>query len=133
MPPSVFILGLGFLGQALRAALIQQAWPVQGSRRHGQEGDAGVLALDVDAAEQAPSTHQALLAADALVCLLPPSGSVAYAANVMRLVTLMHTQGRLTQVVMASSTSVYGNAVRTCTEATPHRRGDGFGSGHCGP
>lgn len=121
MSQSVFILGLGFLGQPLYQKLQQQGILVYGSRRSRQENQADdhVVALNVEDAVHAPKTLNALLQAEVLVCLLPPSSSADYAGNVMRLVTLMQTQGCLKQVVMASSTSVYGNEVRTCTEATP--------------
>ncbi|MBP6862635.1 MAG: NAD-dependent epimerase/dehydratase family protein [Neisseriaceae bacterium] len=119
MPQSVFILGLGFLGQPLYQALQQQGWSVAGSRRQGSADDPNQVALNIDASEHAPATMARLLAAEALVCLLPPSGSVHYVDHVLRLVTFMQDHGHLRQVVLASSTSVYGDAVRTCTEATP--------------
>lgn len=122
MSKSVFILGLGFLGQALYTALAQQGWSVAGSRR--QSGDAGErlmkqVALNIDEETPTPEALTLLLAADALVCLLPPSSSVDYAAQVMRLVHLMQQQGRLQQVILASSTSVYGDEIRVCSETTP--------------
>lgn len=117
--PTVFILGLGFLGQPLYQCLGQQGFTVFGSRRQASQDGGCALALVIDASEHGLATQAALLQAEVLVCLLPPSASADYAANVMRLVTMMQNQGRLTQIIMASSTSVYGNEVRICTEATP--------------
>lgn len=120
MAAAVFVLGLGFLGQPLAHALRQQGWSVAGSRRRApSEAEEGFYSFDVTADVPNAAAQPALLMAESLVCLLPPSSSANYAADVMRLIGWMQANGRLRQVVLASSTSVYGDEARVCTEATP--------------
>lgn len=114
-PPAVWILGAGYLGAALADELQAQGVCVAASSRTSRP-QSWWRAWDFEqVADGLPPDLQ-----DALtwVILLPPSASKQYLAHMQQL-ALSANAARQTQIVFASSTSVYGDAPRVCDEDSP--------------
>ena len=118
------ILGLGYLGRPLAEALYLRGHAVAALKRRYTSDDVclpialNVADLDDEAVWTQPFWTEHWADKPTWVCLLPPSAVADYAAVLRRWLALAE-YFQAAHVVLASSISVYGDAVRACDEHSP--------------
>ncbi|WP_191963643.1 Rossmann-fold NAD(P)-binding domain-containing protein [Neisseria zalophi] len=123
--PDCAILGMGYLGRPLAEKFFEQGSHVSALKRHITSDDIN-LPIDLHAADlnQAAAFQANFWPtwADKPVwfCLLPPSAVNQYADALAAWLALAEQYG-IGHIVYSSSTGVYGNEVRECSEhSTPN-------------
>ena len=122
-PPDCAILGLGYLGLPLAQKLYERSSRVCAVKRRLTSDDVN-LPIRLDTADlNRPDVFQTAFWrhwADkpTWFCLLPPSSLARYADTLRGWLALAEHMG-IQHIIYTSSTSVYGDAVRTCDENTP--------------
>ena len=125
MPPSLSILGCGWLGRALGAHLVEQGVSVCGSTTTPEKQEAlradGISPVLLRFAPEMTGDPGALFDASVLVLTLPPPRDVddvtaAYTDRVQAVVDAA-AEGDVEWILFTSSTGVYPNVEQTVTEA----------------
>ncbi|MBL1378341.1 NAD(P)-binding domain-containing protein [Zobellella iuensis] len=119
----VCILGLGWLGEPLAAALLAQGYRVAGTTTDAAKAERlrreGVQAEVWNINGPLPSAWPARLAADSLILCVPPGKVEDYAATLGRIATLA-AAGGVRRLLFTSATSVYGGTgVKTEADSGP--------------
>lgn len=120
---SYAVLGLGHLGRPLAQKLYEQGSRVHALKRSFTSDDIN-LPIDLDIADlNAPDVFQTAFWQNWQDCsvwfaLLPPSALQNYADTFRRLIQKAEAFG-VCHIIFTSSTSVYGEQARECSEHTP--------------
>lgn len=121
--PNTAILGMGFLGRPLAEQLYSYGSHIFALKQHLTSDDINLpISLTTTDLNQ-PTVFQEPFwqqwsECPLWICLLPPSAVSDYANTVQKWVTLAESH-QVEHLIYASSTSVYGNTPRHCTEHTP--------------
>lgn len=121
--PGVAIVGLGWLGEPLAFALLEQGYPVAGSTTTPHKAErlakAGIKTQVWDINTPLPADWPTALAADTVVLCVPP-GKVSDYANTMGRVASLAARGGVQRLLFTSATSVYGGlGLKTEADAAP--------------
>lgn len=121
--PNCAILGMGYLGRPLAERMFENGSRVSALKRRFTSDDinlpVSLHAADLnDAQVFREDFWQTWADKPVWFCLLPPSAVAAYPAVLAGWLQLARRFG-IGHIVYAGSTSVYGDAVRECSEHTP--------------
>lgn len=113
------IFGFGYLGRPLAEKLYQNGWQLAALKRSLTSDDINLpldlRAADLNGSAELQTAFRDWRGFDCWVFLLPPSSVADYAGSVRQWVEAAEA-GRVGQIVLASSTSVYGSRSRLCDE-----------------